>query len=429
MTVSLPSRPRASSAAGQHVGAGASPARRPPRPSARRHGAGFWQVALAFLTAMAFSTVPAPLYPLYVAEDGFSTFMVTVVFAVYGVGVVVSLVLAGHVSDWVGRRKILLAALALELAAALLFLTGTALPVLLGARLLTGLGVGMLAAAATAHLHELHVAARPGASPQRFERVSTAANIGGLGVGPLISGILAQFVDAPLRTPYLVFAVLLLASMVAVALAPETVEELPVRPAYRPQTVSADHGDRAGYIAAAAGGFAAFAVFGVFTSVAPGFVAGTLHHPSRALIGLIAFVVFGAAAAAQALTGQLSTATRRTLGLLAQTIGMLALLAGMYTSDLALFLVGGVVAGAGAGVLFKAAIGAVAAMAVPAQRGAALAGMFLISYLGLVLPAIGIGIATLSVPATGTMTGFVALLLVLLVAVQVLGRRSGRVVG
>ncbi|WP_405798808.1 MFS transporter [Streptomyces longwoodensis] len=389
----------------------------------RRHGIGFALIAFAFLTAMAFSTVPTPLYPLYMAEDGFSTFMVTVVFATYAVGVIISLVLAGHLSDQFGRKKLLLPAIGLELVAAVLFLTSTSLPMLLVARLVTGLGVGMVTATATAHLHDLHTAHRPGASTQRFELVSTAANIGGLGVGPLVAGILAQWVTGPLRTPYLVFAALLLASALAVVLTPETVETPRTRPAYRPQRISVDHGDRAGFTAAAAAGFASFAVFGLFTSVAPGFVAGALHHPSRALAGLIVFVVFGAAATAQSLTARLSTAAKRTLGLVAQLVGVVTLVAGMRTGGLTAFLVGGVVAGVGAGVLFKASVGTVAALAAPARRSEALAGLFLISYLGLTLPAVGIGVATRSFSAVTVMTWFAAALLVLLASVAALARR------
>ncbi|MCG5470418.1 MFS transporter [Micromonospora sp. LAH09] len=392
--------------------------------STHRHGRGFWLISLAFLTAMAFSTVPAPLYPLYMARDGFSTFMVTVVFAAYAVGVVISLLLAGHVSDWVGRKKILIPALALEVVAAALFLSDPTLPVLLLARLVTGLGIGMVTATATAYLHELHTAHRPGASRQRFEVVSTAANIGGLGIGPLIAGFLAQYVDAPLRTPYLVFVVLLLASIAAVALTPETVEERLVRPTYRPQRISADHGDQAGYVAAAAAGFASFAVFGLFTSVAPGFVGGALHLPSRLLAGAVVFAVFGAAAVAQTLTNRLPAPTKVRLGLLGQAVGVPTLLFGMHTADLTAFLVGGVLAGVGAGVLLKAAIGTVAAMAAPARRGEALAGLFLISYLGLSLPAVGIGIATRTVSTVTAMTWFTGLLLVMLTGVAVLFRRS-----
>jgi hypothetical protein len=340
------------------------------------------------------------------------------------VGVVISLLLAGHVSDWIGRKKILIAALGLELVAAVLFLTTPALPALLIARLVTGLGVGMITATATAHLHELHAAHRPNGSRQRFEIVSTAANLGGIGVGSLIAGLLAQYVHAPLRTPYLVFAVLLLASTAAVALTPETVQVQQVKPAYRPQKISADHGDPAGYLAATAAGFASFAVLGLFTSVAPGFVAGTLHDPSRALAGAIGFAVFGGAATAQTLTGRLTAGTKMTLGLLAQATGVLTLAVGMHATNLALFLIGGLVAGIGAGVLFKAAIGTVAAMAVPVRQGEALAGLFLVSYLGLILPALGIGIATRTVTATTAMTWFTGILLVILVGTATLARRS-----
>jgi predicted MFS family arabinose efflux permease len=389
----------------------------------RRHAAGFWLIAYAFLAAMAFTTVPAPLYSLYMAKDGFSTFMVTVVFAVYAVGVVISLLLAGHVSDWTGRKQVLVPGLVLELAAALLFLSDTSLPVLLVARLISGLGVGLITATATAQLQDLNAARRPAASGQRFELVSTAANIGGLGVGPLVSGILAQWVSGPLRTPYLVFAVLLALAIAAVALTPETVQKPRVRPAYRPQRVSLNHGDRAGYLVAAASGFAAFAVFGLFTSVAAGFVAGTLHHPSRALAGLTVFAVFGAAAAAQSLTGRMSVAARRGLGLLAQAVGLVILVAGMQTANLGLFLAGGIVAGIGAGVLFKAAIGAVAAVAAPAQRGEALAGIFLISYLGLTIPVVAVGLATLSFTTVTVITWFAGALLVLLAGVALLACR------
>jgi MFS family permease len=395
----------------------------PGRAAVASYGAGFWLIALVFLTGMAFSTVPTPLYPLYQVRDGFSTLTVTIVFAAYAVGVLTSLLLAGHLSDVVGRRKVLLAALALELAAAVLFLAEPPLPVLLVARLVTGLGVGMLTATATAHLQELHRTARPGASPQRFEIVSTAANIGGLGLGPLIAGVLAQYLDAPLRLPYLVFGVLLLASLGAVALAPETLQRRTAMGTYRPLRVRVE-GDTAGYVGAAAAGFAAFAVFALFTSLAPGFVGGTLHHSSRALAGLIVFTVFGAAAAAQTLTSRLAALAQRSSGLLGQAAGVVVLAVGMHTASLALFLLGGIVANMGAGVLFKSAIGAVAAMARPATRGEALAGLFLISFAGMAVPAVGIGVATHHISATAAVTWFTGGLLALLATVGVLTARS-----
>ena len=89
---------------------------------------GFWVIATAYLLAMTLNALPTPLYPLYQARDGFSTFMVTVIFGVYAVGLAVSLLLMGHVSDWVGRKRVLVAALALEVLCALIFCHGDRTP-------------------------------------------------------------------------------------------------------------------------------------------------------------------------------------------------------------------------------------------------------------------------------------------------------------
>jgi len=391
-----------------------------------RHGAGFWLIAATFAIAMAFSTVPAPLYPIYQRQDGFTSFTVTIIFAVYAVGVVTSLLLAGHVSDWIGRKRVLLPALGLEAIAALLFLFWPTLPGLLLARLFTGLGVGMITATATAYLLELHAAHRPHAGRGRFELVSAAANLGGLGAGTLVAGALAQFVTAPLRTPYLVFLVLLALSAVAVAAVPETVAapNLPAR--YRPQRIRVAADDRLGYATATAGGFVALAVFGLFTSLAPSFVAGALHHPGRLLAGVVAFLVFAAGATAQALAGWLPPGRRLSTALIAETTGLLVLATGMSTASLALFLIGGAIAGGGAGLLFKSAVGAVSGMAAPQWRGEALAGLFLIAYLGLVGPVLGLGIATRYVAATTAMLWFVGALLTVVAGIGLTARANRR---
>src|ERR1700746_2828055 len=88
-------------------------------------------VSFAFLAVMAFSAVPSPLYGLYRARDHFSVFMVTVVYAVYAVGVISALLLAGHLSDWYGRRRLLLPALGTAIASAIVFLTSKSLAGLL----------------------------------------------------------------------------------------------------------------------------------------------------------------------------------------------------------------------------------------------------------------------------------------------------------
>jgi MFS family permease len=406
----------------------ARPARHRAGPGSAAHRRGFWLIAAAFTVAMAFATVPAPLYPLYQRRDGFSSLTITIVYAMYAVGVVASLLLAGHLSDRVGRKRVLVPALGLEVLAALQFLTWPALPGLMLARLITGVAVGMITATATAHLHDLHRAScpgagdasRPGAGPERFEVVSTAANFGGLGAGALIAGLLAQFATAPLRTPYLIFLVLILLSLVAAGHSPETVPEPPGRFRYRPQRIRVTGTDRIRYLVAAGSAFTGFAVFGLFTSLATGFVAGTLHHSSRLLAGAVVFAVFGAAALAQTAASRLGLGRRLGLGLAGEAAGIIVLAAGLRQADLTAFLAGGALAGAGAGVLFKSALGTVAAMAADRVRAEALAGLFLIAYVGLIVPTVGLGVAVRYTGAITAMLWFTGVLLIMLTAIAAL---------
>jgi MFS family permease len=157
---------------------------------------------------MAGMTLPTPLYGLYRAEIGFSELVVTVVFAAYAVGVIGVLLTVGDFSDRVGRRPVLLAALGLSAASALCFVFEGGLPLLFAGRLLSGFAAGLLSGAATATVMEL---APPGRA-SRASLAATAANMGGLGCGPPLAGLLAQYGPWPLRLPYLVHLALLAVS-------------------------------------------------------------------------------------------------------------------------------------------------------------------------------------------------------------------------
>lgn len=106
----------------------------------------------------------------------------------------VSLLLAGHLSDWFGHRRTLLPAGAFIVASALVFLVWKGLVALLIARALTGIGIGMTQGTATAYLQELHARHLPRAGPLRAQVVATTVNMGGLGIGALVAGVLAQWV-------------------------------------------------------------------------------------------------------------------------------------------------------------------------------------------------------------------------------------------
>jgi Major Facilitator Superfamily len=378
-----------------------------PETRSRRHNAAFWIVGYTFAVTMAFSALPTPLYVLYQARDGFSTFMITVIFAAYAVGVVASLFLAGHLSDWAGRRRMVLLAVLVNMVSGVLFLLWPATAGLIVARLVSGVSVGMLTATATAYLSELHAAARPGAGRGRSEIVATAANLGGIGLGPLLSGLLAQYFGHALVLPYLVSEALMLAGAVALALAPETAAALPSRrPAYRPQRVTVPAAQRPLFVAATTAAGVVFALFGVFTSVAPSLLGGLLHDHSHAVAGAMAFAVFGAAAVAQIVFNGASRRFQAGAGLATLLAGLAMVTASVWLPSFWLLLAGGIVAGAGAGTAFRGMVATVISITPADKRGEGLAGLFLGAYVGLAIPVVGLGVATLWVSTQVAVLGF-----------------------
>ena len=384
--------------------------------SRRRHGAGFWAVAFAFTAVMAFATVPAPLYVIYQARDGFPTFTTTVVFAAYGVGVVGSLYLAGHLSDVHGRKPLILVSVALELVAAVVFLLWNDVSGLIVARLVTGLGVGTLTATATAHLGELRVRATGSeASAKGASVVAGVVNLGGLSLGALVGGALAEFVGQPLLVPYAVFVVALAVAFVLVLVAPETVDR-PAEPVpYRPQRMQAPEGKSAAFWAAGTGAFAALAVQGLFTSVAPTFLGTTFHVTDRLAAGATTFGVFAASAVSQLVFARLAQRTQIRLGVVLLVGGLVVLAVAAVVLQVAGFIGGGVVAGAGVGLLFRASIASAGALVGPEQRGGVLAATFLIAYAGLTVPVVAVGAALLVVPTLPVLIAYVVLVAVLAV--------------
>jgi MFS family permease len=384
-----------------------------------RHQLGFWLIAFAFTLTMAFSTVPTPLYPLYQRQDRFGSFVVTIVFASYAIGALTALFLAGHLSDWFGRKKVLLPAILLSIASAVVFIGWTSVPALILARLVSGLSVGLLTATATAHLEDLHRHARPGSSGVRANVVATAANLGGLGLGTLLSGLLAEHTAAPLRTPYLVFLGLLAICVIAVLMTPETVAPAQPRPRYRPQRTSVPPHARGEFFAAAIAAMIVFAVFGLFTSLAP-VVLSLLRVASPALAGLATFVVFGSAGLAQILLARWAPRRQLLLGLLGLAVGMIVVTVAVWVANLALFLFGGAIAGAAAGTVFKGSVTAVSSLAEPHRRGETLTGLFLAAYLGLTIPMLSLGLGMQVIAVRDAVLVFVG---VLLVATALLVRR------
>lgn len=345
-------------------------------------------VAYAFAVTMLGTTLPTPLYVFYEDDFGFSTLTITVIFATYAVGVITALVLFGRLSDEVGRRRVLLPGLALSALSAVVFLLAQGLAPLLLGRLLSGLSAGIFTGTATATLLDL-------ADPENRARatlVATLANMGGLGCGPLLAGAIAEWSGSPLHLPFWVDLALLAPAVVGIWAIPEPTA--PKRhPRLRPQGLSVPPEVRAVFVRSALAGFAGFAVLGLFTAVGPAFAGQVLGVGNHAAVGLIVFSVFAASTLGQLSLGPLVPARRALpLGCTGLIAGMVALAAGLADASLPLLLLGGVVAGFGQGLSFRAGLGAVNAAAPEARRGEVASSFFVVAYVAISIPVVGEGL-------------------------------------
>ncbi|MFD3869227.1 MFS transporter [Streptomyces sp. NPDC058623] len=343
-----------------------------------------------FAVCMAGTTLPTPLYGLYQEKFGFSELMVTVIYAVYAFGVIGVLLLAGNASDAVGRRPVLLAGLAFAAASAGCFLSADAMGWLYAGRLLSGLSAGLFTGAATAYVMEL--APRDGSS--RATLVATAANMGGLGCGPLLAGILAQYAAWPLHLTFVVHLALVAASAAVLLRLPETVAERRPLSTVRPQRPTLPPGVRAVFGPSAIAAFVGFALFGVFTSVSPAFLAESLDVHNRAVSGLVVALAFFASTAGQLAVGRFGVGRSLPLGCAGLLAGLALLAGALWWDQLSLVVASALVGGAGQGLAFRGALSAVAAASPADRRAAVISTLFVVAYTGISVPVIGVGLLT-----------------------------------
>jgi MFS family permease len=354
------------------------------------------------------TTLPTPLYPFYEQQWGFSPLVITVIFAVYAVGVIAALLFLGSVSDRIGRRPALLAGLALSALSAVAFLLAGGLGALLAGRALSGLSAGIVTGAGTAALVDL---APPGR--QSFASgVATAANLGGLGCGALLAGVVAALAAAPLRLPFWTDLALLAPAFMAVTRVPET-----VRPSggevVHMQRLRVPAALRGTFTRAATAGFASFAMSGLFSAVAPTFLARLLHQPSPALAGAMVFALFTASAAGQLAIGRMPARTGLSTGCIGVAIGAGLVAGALALGSLPFLIAGAVVAGLGQGLSVGAGLAALNTEAPPNRRGEVASSYFVVLYVALSIPIVGVGLAAQIIglrPAALIFTAFVAAL-------------------
>ncbi|MDL4816593.1 MFS transporter [Actinomadura opuntiae] len=251
-------------------------------------------VVLIYTVVMAGGTLTIPLYVLWASEFGFGPVTTTLVFIAYVIGVVGTLLVAGSLSDAIGRRPVLALALALTALSTLGLALVNGLTVLLISRVLSGAATGLITATATSSIAEL-VPGRKAAAV-----LATAANVGGLSLGTIAAGLLAQFVRAPTRTVFWCYMVVCAVACIAWLTVPETSDRRTRwqphirRPALPPGPSAARSFLASGVLVAASSG-----VNGFFSSLAPAFLRDDLGVSNLAVLGVGVGALFISALLAQ----------------------------------------------------------------------------------------------------------------------------------
>jgi MFS family permease len=357
--------------------------------TAPSRAAALWLVAGVLCLLFFAAGAPSPLYGIYRAQLRFSTTTLTAVFAIYALVLLITLLVFGSVSDSLGRRRVILAALTVTAGACAVFVAAHSVGLLFAARALQGLAVGTATGALGAALIDLQPEGSGLAS-----LVTTAAPLLGLGAGALGSSALAQYGPTPTR---LVWWLLLGASVAAAAgvlAMPEPgTRRAGILASLRPR-VGVPRQARATFATAVPCLIAVWALSGLYQSLGPSLAAQVAGSRDLLWGGLLVFLLTGVAAAATVAFRGLTPRTAMLAGCLVLLAGIAVTFTAVATTTAATFLAGTAVAGVGTGLALLGVNRILIPLAPPGQRARLIAAIFIISFLGLSIPALIAGVAT-----------------------------------
>ncbi len=384
----------------------------------------FILAGFAFFVVMIGTTLPTSLYPLYRHQFALSEMMITVVYGVYAAGTIAALVIAGSWSDQLGRRIVMFAALAFSGASGIIFLFDSNLSSLLLGRVLSGISAGLATGTATVMLIEL----APDNRRSIATLIATAVNMGGLGLGPLLSGILAQYAPWPMHLVFIVDLALVLIAAAGLLQTQETVA-IATQPRLRVQKLIVPREVRSVFIPASIAGFAGFSVLGLFSAVTPAFLGNVLGLSNLSLIGFVVFIVFAASTLGQLALEVVPSRLALPAGCVVLAVGALLVGAAINVESLTLLILGAVLSGLGQGLGFRAGLADVSAASPADRRGEVTSTFFIVLYIAISIPVIGVGIAAnalgLRVAGTGFAIAVAALSVLALLALE-FRKRPGR---
>jgi MFS family permease len=365
-------------------------------PDTSRFSRAFWLVSYAFFVTMFGTTTPAPLYVLYQERWHFSEGMITGIYAAYPLAVMAILLVLGRLSDQIGRRRVLLITMGCAILSSLIFISAQSVAWLFVGRIISGFSAGLCTSTATAALNEL----QPRKNLRYAAVVSTASNMLGLGTGPVVASVLAQFLPLPTILPYLAHIVLLLPAVIGLWTLPETVRRTG-QSRWRPQSIGVPGDIRWIFVVASVSVFCAYSLLSVFTSLAPDLVVSLLRINNLVIGGLAVFIVFGFSALAQLLLRQVPERTNMMIGLAFLVIGLALTTWSLYSQSIILFLLSAICGGLGQGLAYMGSAMLLNHVAPVDRRGEVNSGYFAVGYLGADLPVLGLGLisGSIGVPA------------------------------
>jgi hypothetical protein len=357
----------------------------PATPPARRISGrpALYLLASLIVSLLAASAAPTPLYATYAQEWGFTPVTTTIVFGVYAVAVLAALLTLGRLSDYLGRRPVLLAALAVQVVSLLVFTFASGTGELLAARVIQGLSTGTALGAIGAGLLDVD---------RERGTLANALSPGlGTGTGALVSALLVRFLPAPTHLVYLALIGVIAAQAVGIALVRETVTPSRLTASALVPDVRLPRSARAAMLAAAPVLLAVWALAGLYGALGPALVRVLTGSASEVLGGLSLFVLAVVAVGSVYLLRNVAARTVMLTGILALVAGVGITLAALSAGSAALFFAGTAVSGIGFGSGFQGGIRTVVPQAAPHERAGVISLLFTISYLGLGVPAVGAG--------------------------------------
>ncbi|MEZ2221101.1 MFS transporter [Rhizobium sp. RCC_161_2] len=368
-------------------------------------------------TFFAASSAPTPLYRIYQQAFAFSPVLITVIFAVYAFALLVSLLIVGSISDHLGRRPVVFASLILNMVAMALFLMADGPNWLIAARIVQGFATGAAASSIGAALVDL--------DPIKGSITNSIAPLAGMAIGALGTSTLVQYAPAPMFLVYAVVLVLLVAQAALIWMIPETTRRRAgLLASLKPEATVPPQARRT-LLALTPINIAVWAVAGFYLSLIPSLVSATTGSTAPLVGGSVVAALTVSAATTVFLLRKKLAATTLTFGISTMTLGILTIVAGVHMAQVPILIAGTLIAGAGLGANFLAAVRSIMPLAKPDERAGLLSTYYIQSYLAFSLPAILAGFLSKAVGYTET-TDIYAVAILLLVGSGVLALRAGR---